>query len=86
MMANNTDLDIIKEHVSYAQNGPKDPLDLAQSPLGDQAATTRSSTMSRPSKGKQRDLVVLREPASPRHFLNLPDDILRLIVKEVTAP
>ncbi|KAK9421018.1 hypothetical protein SUNI508_06163 [Seiridium unicorne] len=82
-MANSTDPGASKGHVvAHTQTEPGDPMAFMRSPSPDQVATPSSSvisTMSRLLKGKQREI---RGPAGPLRLLDLPIDILRLIVKE----
>lgn len=89
-MADSTNADLVREHVTLqAQIEPQEHTETFHSSISPDQAPPRNpsaSDMSKALKGTDRGPAGSRGAVGPLRFLDLPVDVLRLIVKEVTAP
>jgi hypothetical protein len=86
-MANSTDPSFSKEHAAPQVQTKAEQPDPVESSSGPDLLPPREhsiSSISRLLKGKEREWKAVRSKMGPLYLLDLPVDILRLIVKEVS--
>lgn len=86
-MANSTDPSFSKEHAVPQVQTKAEQSDPVESSSGPEPLPHREHSMpsiSRLLKGKEREWKAVRSKTGPLYLLDLPVDILRLVVKEVS--